>query len=328
MSMTFGRKRFSLVIFTHLVTSMISLSQPSNFLIDEAATATLQITGYPDWIEIDKNSVWISNGGLNLMQRINPQTNVLEAEVRVNNPCAAFAIGHGSVWVASCGDKSIVRISLENNEILAAIPLKIADEEGSISIDGKNVWALSDVGGTLVKIDPATNAVVASIAVKPNSFAVASGFGAVWITNTGATESDKVGSVQRIDPRTLKIVATISVGKQPRFLATGENGVWVFNQGDGSVSRIDPKTNSVAATIECQVAGTGGDISAGEGYVWVRAKKELLLVIDPQSNKVIGKFGPPAGSGAVRAGEGFVWVSAHDVNKIWKLNPDIIRKKN
>ncbi len=328
MSRAFRYKRFALVIFTLLVTSLISLSQPRNLLIDEAATAILELTGYPDWIEIDKNSVWISNGGLNLMQRINPQTNVLEAEVRVNNPCAAFAIGHGSVWVASCGDKSIIRISLENNQILAAIPLKIADEEGSISTDGKNVWDLSDAGGTLVKIDPATNAVAASITVKPNSFAVASGFGAVWITNTGAMESNDVGSVQRIDPRTLKIVATISVGRQPRFLAAGEKGVWVFNQGDGSVSRIDPQTNLVVATIECQVPGTGGDISAGEGYVWVRAKKELLLVIDPQSNKVIGKFGPPAGSGAVRAGEGFVWVSAHDVNKIWKLSPDVIRKRH
>jgi len=83
---------------------------------------------------------------------------------------------------------------------------------------------------------------------------------------------------------------------------------------------IDPRTNKVVATILCDVPGTGGDIAAGEGFVWVRAKQELLLMIDPKKNKVVEIFGPPAGSGAVRAGRGTVWITAHDINKIWRLD--------
>ena len=74
-------------------------------------------------------------------------------------------------------------------------------------------------------------------------------------------------------------------------------------------------------TIEVGVPGPGGDIAAGEGAVWVRAAKVLLSVIDPKTNKVKMRFGPAQGSGAVRAGDGKVWVSAHDVNKIWSINP-------
>ncbi len=124
-----------------------------------------------------------------------------------------------------------------------------------------------------------------------------------------------------------KVIATIEVGRQPRFLAVGEGGVWVFNQTVGSISRIDLITNKVAATILCEVPGTGGDIAAGEGYVWVRAKKELLLAIDPKENKVIEIWGPPSGSGDVRAGHGAVWVTAHDINKIWRLDPNSIGRK-
>ncbi len=270
--------------------------------------------------------VWISNEELNLMQRIDSKTNTIIANVKVNAPCAAFTIGFGSVWVASCTDQSIVRISLENNSIQATIPLPIADAEGSIVEAEGSVWVLSDKKGKLSKINPKTNKVVATIDVAPNSFAAAAGYGSVWITNTGDNPTMN-GSVQRIDPKSNKIIATIEAGKQPRFLAVGEGGIWAFNQTVGSISRIDPIANKVIANILCDVPGTGGDIAAGEGYVWVRAKKELLLVIDPKENKIIEIFGPPAGSGAVRAGHGAVWVTAHDINKIWRIDPASIKRK-
>ena len=294
--------------------------------IEDKATATLIIGGYPDWVEIGEQSVWVSNDALNVVQRIDPSTNKVIAAIKVNTPCAAFTIGYGSVWVASCADQAIVRISLADNSILATIPLIIADPEGSITTGDGSVWILSDKKGKLSRINERTNKVEASIDVAPSSFAAASGYGSIWITNTGDNPNAS-GSVQRIDPKSNRVITTIEVGKQPRFLAVGEGGVWTLNQTDGSVTRIDPQTNKVVATILCDVPGTGGDIAAGEGYVWVRAKKELLVMIDPRENKVAEIFGPPAGSGAVRAGRGSVWVTAHDINKIWRLDRTSIKRK-
>jgi virginiamycin B lyase len=296
-------------------------------LIEEAAVATLRLEGYPDWIEIAEGSVWISNGSF--MQRFNPDTNDLVAEVELDKPCAAFTIGFGSVWVASCGKQAIVRINLEDNKIGATIPVGIANEEGSIVAAENGVWVLSDAKGILSRIDPRTNQVIARIPVKPNSFAVMAGYGSIWITNTGDPDAGTktAGSIQRIDPKTNKVVATINVGKGPRFLAVGEGGVWTINQIDGSVSRIDPKTNTLVSSLFCDVAGTGGDIAIGGGFVWVRAKNKLLLAIDPSTNGVIASFGPPSGSGAVRASANAVWVSSHDINTVWKLNPEVLGKK-
>jgi DNA-binding beta-propeller fold protein YncE len=294
--------------------------------IEDKAIAAITCEGYPDWVEIDGKSVWISNEGLNLMQRIDPRVNKIVAAVKVNKPCAAFTIGYGSIWVASCGDNAIVRISLVSNSVLASIALPIADSEGSIVAAEGGVWVLSDKNGRLSRIDPLTNKVSPVIEVAPNSFAAAAGYGSIWITNTGDNPNAN-GSIQRIDPKLNKVIARIEVGKQPRFLAVGEGGVWTLNQTDGSVTRIDPQTNKVVATILCDVPGTGGDIACGEGYVWVRAKKDMLLVIDPKENRVVEIFGPPAGSGAVRAGYGAVWVTAHDINKIWRIDPTAIERK-
>src|SRR5207249_7950181 len=182
---------------------------------------------------------------------------------------------------------------------VAAIPITIADSEASIAAGEGGVWVMTDRKGVLSRIDPTTNKVVAQVPVKPNSFAAMAGFGAIWVTNTGELRSTENGSVQRIDPKTNSVVATIAVRNQPRFLAVGEGAVWVLNQADGSVSRIDPETNKVVATIEAGVKGFGGDIAAGEGAVWVRGDKVLLVVIDPKTDKVVRRYGPPQGSGAV-----------------------------
>jgi virginiamycin B lyase len=310
-----------LFLLTQALPGVLKDSQEAFSPIEKTAVATIRLKGFPDWLEIGFGSLWVSNEGLGAVQRIDPETNKVIAEVKVNQPCAAMAAGYGSIWVASRKEKSIVRIDAKSNQVAATIPIMVADSEASIAAGHGGVWVLTDKKGVLSRVDPETNKVMAQISVKPYSYAAMAGYGAIWITNTGRARSTENGSVQRVDPKTNTVVATITVRSQPRFLAVGEGGVWVLNQTDGTVSRIDPKTNTVVATIEVGVPGPGGDIAAGEGAVWVRASKVLLSVIEPKTNQVVKRFGPGQGSGAVRAGNGQVWVSAHDVNKVWRLEP-------
>ncbi len=289
--------------------------------IARAAAATVELKGFPDWLEFAAGSLWVSNPGLGVVQRVDPDSGKVLAEVKVNRPAAAMAAGFGSVWVASRGDKSVVRIDTKTNAAAASVPVTVWDSESSLAAGEGGVWLVTDRKGVLTRIDPETNKVAAGVVVKANSTAAAAGFGAVWVSNTGDPKAKENGSVQRVDPKTNAVVATIEVRGQPRFLAAGEGAVWVLNQADGSVSRIDPATNKVVATVEVGAAGFGGDIAAGEGAVWVRGDKVLLAVIDPKTNAVARRYGPPQGSGAVRTGGGKVWVSAHDVKKVWALDP-------
>ncbi len=101
--------------------------------IEKRAQAAIRLEGFPDWLEIGFGSLWVSNAGLGAVQRIDPGTNKVIAEIKVKNPCAAWPPATVRLWVASRRDKSIYRIDAQSNKVTATIPLTIADSEASIA---------------------------------------------------------------------------------------------------------------------------------------------------------------------------------------------------
>ena len=83
------------------------------------------------------------------------------------------------------------------------------------------VWVGVGGDGTLVRIDPATNAVTATVDVGPGPCGVAIGAGSVWVDGYASQ------SVIRVNPTTLKVVKTIKLPDQ----------IWDVTFGANSVSR-------------------------------------------------------------------------------------------
>ena len=177
---------------------------------------------------------------------------------------------------------------------------------GALAVGEGAVWAMSDAKATLMRIDPARNAVVARIKVDPPEVAVA-GAGAVWLSNPSEN------TVSRVDPGTNRVTATIRVGPYPEGIAVSPGAVWVVNAGDPSVSRIDPATNRVVATIR---VGPKGDccaehtnVIASPRAVWVALTNGQSIVrIDPATNHVVAtaRIGYPP-CGFLAADETGVW---------------------
>jgi len=65
--------------------------------IENSAAATIYLKGYPDWLEIGFDSLWVANAGIGAVQRVDLESNKVIAEVKVNRPCAAMAVGYDSV---------------------------------------------------------------------------------------------------------------------------------------------------------------------------------------------------------------------------------------
>jgi len=112
-------------------------------------------------------------------------------------------------------------------KVVAKVPIPAGT--GALAVGEGGVWSVSDTGPVLTRIDPDTNAVVASIKLKlshacpaepPGCGEAAAGDGAVWITHT--TDN----TVSRIDPQTNAVVATIHVGSQPHQVAVSAGAVW------------------------------------------------------------------------------------------------------
>jgi virginiamycin B lyase len=288
------------------------LQQPITALKPDA---TFPIEGTPDWIAVDASSVWVSNKPKNTVHRLDPATNKVVTAVSVGAaPCSGLAIGFGSLWVPSCGDKALTRVSLKENKVTATVPIAPADSEGGLTFSPDSIWMLTETAGKLARIDPDTNTLVALINVPAGSFAATYGDGAIWVSST---ENNQVA---RVDPKTNLVTDLIETGPQPRFLTFGAGSVWTLNQGDGTVTRIDAAKKTVAATIEVGVPGPGGEIAFGDNSVWVTAFQFPLTRIDATSNKVVGQWSGPGGD-AVRFGLGSIWLSNLKEQNLWRLKP-------
>ena len=285
-------------------------------------SAVISIPGTPDWQVMTEDAVWVSNGPKNTVHRIDALTNEQVAIEVGKRPCSGLATGFGSVWVPLCGDRpgtengakpALARVDARTRAVVATISVGVANSEGGIVTSPEAVWLLSDIKGTLARIDPATNQVAAEIAVAPGSVAPVYADGAIWIS------SPEKSVVTRVDPKTNAVTDTVEVGPKPRFITAGAGSVWTLNQGDGTVSRVDTKSKKVTATIECGIPGTGGELAFGDGAVWATAFQIPITRIDPASNAVTKQWAGPGGD-SIRVAFGSVWLSNLREQNLWRID--------
>ncbi len=279
----------------------------------------IQVPGFADFLAVEGDSVWATNKGR--VERWSRRGKL--AEVAMAHPCGAMAIASGSLWVADCNTLSVNRIDLRTATITATISTGIANPKGELNVvaGAGSIWVASDAAGTVARVDPATDRVVASIAVDPGTFYLSYGMDAVWAVSAAGQ------SLQKIDPSSNSVVHRTVVGREPGFLVAGEGAVWVQEQGDGTVARVDPATGDVTGRVKVDATLAYGDIDAGGGKVWLRTTAgQTFVVIDPVSLAITARLGRAAGSGALRYTRAGLWTSAHDAHTLsWWKTPGQIR---
>jgi DNA-binding beta-propeller fold protein YncE len=287
---------------------------------DAPREQVIPVPGFADFLAVDGNSVWVTNRAK--VERWSRQGKLAEAPM--TRACGAMTVFRRSLWVADCREGALIRIDTRTGQRIAAIPTGIANRAGELNVvaGAGSIWIASDDKGVVSRIDPATNRVVATVAVDPGTWYLAFGFGSVWAV------SSRARTVQRIDPRTNAVVKRADLGKEPGFLAAGAGGVWVQEQGDGTVARIDPHSGEVTGRVKVGEVLKYGDIDTGGGKVWLRTTEaQTFAVIDPKTLAVDARVGQADGSGALRYTRKGLWTSAHDVHTItWWPEPARIAK--
>jgi YVTN family beta-propeller protein len=194
--------------------------------------------------------------------------------------------------------------------VVATIPVRAPS---GVAVGGGAVWVTA--GGyqdtRVLRIDPVSNRVVASIPVPDGSDRLAVGAGAVWVAN----RSDN--SVSRIDPAGNRVAATIGVGREPLGITVAAGSVWVASMLDDSVSRIDPAGNRVVATVPVPGQGSAVTVAAAGGAVWVSGNRGLHR-IDPAGNRVTATG---VCCGDLAGGAGGLWVANGMDRTVLRVDP-------
>ena len=214
--------------------SRIAVVVGALLLAGALAAVVLALTGGSEAVTVEPNSV----------AAIDPRTGRIEAAVPIGGHPVAIAVGEGGVWVANRDRQTLVRIDPKSKDTTA---IGLGTDVADVAVGFGSVWVAGgngETGGTLIRIDPRTNAPEAPIdlgKVDPLApqpvFLVATGAGSVWIT--------RGNELMRIDPDTNEARPWFRV-KRPQGLAAGADAVWV-TQANEHVLRIDATTPKITA---------------------------------------------------------------------------------
>jgi len=253
-------------------------------------TATFRLPGILG-LATGGGEAWVTTG--NAVLRVDPRTD--RASQVLADPGASLtglAFGAGNLWVEDAA--GLLRVDPVTGRIMA----RIGVHASLLSFGEGALWALTYIGGgSLVRIDPATNAVRAFPLPAGKTWDLAAGAGAVWIS---VAMPPSVGLL-RVDPATGRVVARISGDHLFGQVAVGDGAVWA---SDGAaVARISPRTDRVTATAPLlsplpasgpsPILNGSGLLAAAPGVVWVtragNAHHASVLRIDPRTGRSPGQ---------------------------------------
>jgi hypothetical protein len=222
-------------------------------------------------VAVGAGSAWVGLGrkGRPVVVRIDLVTNEIVGQIPVHGAPSRkqIAATDDAVWIASPG--RLERIDPATNTVAATAALP-GRSVSAIAADASAVWAITSVDaggewtGTLVRVDPRTNDVVAEIPLGPQVAGyedeVIIGAGSVWVLGIRwiVEEDAEYGSdLIRIDPVTNAVAARIPVGGF--HMVMGVDEVWVRFIADGVFdtygeqtlwTRVDVRTNEPSKPFE------------------------------------------------------------------------------
>jgi hypothetical protein len=288
--------------------------------------ATIPDPATPVGVEAGFGSVWVANGPVGTIIRIDPATDKVVATIQAGRPVCCLAFGAKAVWAASLATDSVARIDPAANAVVDTFPSGGLAPQGIAFADGF-VWVANHHGnptGSVAKIDPVTDTVIDVIPVGAASFtggpsALAAVPGSVWASVSNQS------AVVRIDTAADAVSATIPVHGACGDVAAGSRQVWISGGTPPGclpgVSQVDPATSSLATHLTAGGASSGNALGAG-GFWFGADKSDLLNRVDTTTKSVIGQLKLPGSPGSIATGFGSVWIADQTNSAILKIVPN------
>jgi YVTN family beta-propeller protein len=187
-----------------------------------------------------------------------------------------------------------------------------------VVVTAGSVWVANEHSGSVTRIDPATNKVVATIPINsPDSAGpqiMTAGPGGVWV------DVDNMGSVVRIDAATNKVGLVVPLNG---WVASDGEQVWIADDagidGLAQAIRIDPDSGKVITAVDLEQDPGECGLAVGLGSVWVATGG--LTRIDPVSGRIVGRLDLGADCGSLIVAGGSVWSAAEGQPYVVRISP-------
>jgi streptogramin lyase len=242
------------------------------------------------------------------------ENKILDPWAAEESLCGGMVSAFGHVWAPACGKNLILKLDPKTGKAVNRLEIGAQAGGRTIAATGDSIWAITDAKGTLSRIDPETNSVVAEIKVAPDCVDLVYEAEALWAACPAQNR------VLRIDAKTNVVSHRIEAATEPVALAFANASLYVLGRKDGKISQIDPKTNKATTAIETKVTGVGGSLAAGEGFLWLSQPGFPLTKIDDKNSKVVQQFWGE-GAGAIQFAAGSIWLAPAGKPQLLRIDP-------
>jgi streptogramin lyase len=235
-------------------------------------TRSLRVGRSTCTLAVGANAVWTVRYRANELVRVDPRTLRLR-RLKVGRTPVDVLVAAGSVWVTNWGDRTLARIDPSKLRITAVVPLPAAPQgllfqDGSLWVGSgkgstevfrvdpatlavvrvpvgatdpgwfvagaRDVWVVTSQD-TVVRIDPATNRVVATVPARGNPVEGATApDGLLWIP------SKQSNTITRVDPVDNRIVSVLPAGPGAYVAHRAFGSIWVTSYAGSDVRRYRP----------------------------------------------------------------------------------------
>jgi hypothetical protein len=225
-------------------------------------------------IDATARAVWTTTFDPGTIDRIDPVTGAIVTTTSLQGNPNAVAILGDTVWVAEHRGGAIAAFDASSGKLIGEVSVGPTGPSGpqGIAANASGIWVGIPNANAVVRVDPATHAVVARVAVTKSACGgIALQQDAVWVS-TCFDDSFAI----RIDPSANTLVAEIQVGGSNGGALLVDGVPW-FPVGPRLV-RINPATNAIDRVATFVDDGTFASFgsTAAFGYVWIGGNSGTL----------------------------------------------------
>jgi virginiamycin B lyase len=223
------------------------------------------------------------------------------------------AVGPDAVWVPTTTDGSLARVA--GGAVASRTPFGTPPPEpgylDSAVVAGGSVWAASDAGARIARVDRASGTVSSRVDVPQRPGGLTAGGGAVWAFHF------LQGAITRLDATTGTASRLTVTNASATGIAFGGDALWLLTTSPMQVLEVDPATGGVRRTIlllpPFALSSSFIDswwLAYGEGALWATLpSRDAVARIDTASGRVTYvrlRYGRPFG---VAVGGASAWVA-------------------
>ena len=216
----------------------------------------------------------------------------------------AFAVVPASSGASDGSKPGIKAVQVPYASIKPTATIKIGGTADWVLVTQDAVWVASTKPYAVLRVDPATNKIVASVRISGEACSgLAEGFGSIWAPICG-----KKPALVRIDAakNAISTILPIAPAGPEGGIATSNDSVWLIADQNGTLVRINPSTNSVRQKISIP-PGSDNPIFSN-GTVWITGIEEnVLTAVDANSGKVLESISIGPKPRFLTAGGGSIW---------------------